>query len=184
MKTLFYLPKKTNTNLDWAVDYCNKVLFSTEHEFQDFLTAIEQKQSFDMSSASADYIAKKIIYFKNGSQVMNIKLYRSKNPWSKAYGYYTPSRPFDININTRKMNRSIESFIRTLVHEMTHAIDGLDMIHNYGHGNNSSVGKQDTAPHWIGNLAARMFDDNDISSEEYPTIKRSPWYRRFLSWLF
>lgn len=182
---MFFIETKTNTNLDWAINYCNDILFNSDHQdWHDFLEAINNKVSFDMSSANSDYIAKKIIYFKNGSQRMNVKLYKSKNPWSRAYGYYTPSRPFDININTRKMNRSVESFVGTLVHEMVHAIDGLDMVHNYGHGDNSSAGKQDTVPYWVGNLAARMFDDNDISSDEYPRIVRSAWYKRLWRWIF
>lgn len=184
MKDIFVLNKKTNTNLDWAVNFCNDVLFNSDEMFQEFLSAIEEKKSFDMATANADYIVKKIIFFKNGSHQMNVKLYRSRNPWSKAYGYYTPSRPFDININTRKMNRSVESFIGTLVHEMIHAIDGLDMIHNFGHGDNSSAGKQDTAPYFIGNLAAEFWDGRDISGEEYPRIVRTTIWQRIWRWLF
>lgn len=187
MRELFKLERKTNTNLDWAVQYCNEVLFNSDHQdWHDFIDAVGSKDKFDMSTASPDHIAKKIILFKNSDQVMNVKLYKSRNPWSKAYGYYTPSRPFDININTRKMNRSVESFIATLTHEMIHAIDGLDMVHNYGHGDNSSVGKDNTAPYWISNQAAKLFDGNEIKAEDYPTYKRkkpSLW-ARFWRWLF
>ena len=187
MKEQFVLKQKTNSNLDHAVRWCNLVLFNSDsEEWHEFLSAIESKGKFDMATCNADHIAKKIIFFKNSDQQMNVKLYKSKNPWSKAYGYYTAARPFDININTRKMNRSIESFIATLVHECCHLIDHLDTVHNFGHGDNSSVGKQDTAPYWIGNAAAKLFDGNDISDRDYPTYKRkklSLW-QRFLRWLF
>lgn len=154
----------------------------TDGHFHDFLADIEAKE-FDMATCSGDHIAKKIIEFKHSGQHINVKYYKSPNPWSKAYGYYTKSRPFDVNINIRKMNRSTSSFVATLVHEMIHAIDGLDMIHDFGHGSNSSDSKDDTAPYWIGTLASKYYGDEQIP-EDYPRVVRTPWYKKVWRWLF
>lgn len=155
---------------------------NTDGHFHDFLADIEAKK-FDMTEATGDHIAKKIIEFKHSGQHINVKFYKSPNPWSKAYGYYTKARPFDVNINTRKMNRTTGSFVATLVHEMIHAIDGLDMVYDFGHGGNSSVGKDNTAPYWIGNLASKYYGDEQVT-EDYPRMVRTPWYKRLWLWVF
>jgi hypothetical protein len=48
--------------------------------------------------------------------------------------------------------------VNTIVHEFVHNVDMFDDGRpgiGMGHGSNSSVGKQDSAPYWIGGLAGR-----------------------------
>lgn len=171
--------KLENTNwgqVNAAVKFCNEMLLNPDIHLHDFLQDIESKE-FNMTEASGDYIAKKLLWFIQQEHRINIVFYRSRNPWSKAYGYYTKARPFDININTRRMNRTTASFVATFIHEMIHAIDGLDMVYDYGHGDNSSAGKQDTAPYWIGTLASKYYGQEQ-DPNDYPRTVRTPWYVR------
>ena len=178
---VFKLNSTNYYKVNAAVKYCNDILFNPEREYQFFISAIQQKH-FDMSTLSGAEIAARVIDFVNSGKQMNIVYYKSKNPWSKAYGFYTPSRPFDININTRRMNRTTASFVATLVHEMIHAIDGLDSENEFGHGSNESTGKDNTAPYYIGALASKLYGDEQ-TVESYPRVIRTPWYKRLWNWL-
>jgi hypothetical protein len=173
-----------------AVRYCNDILLNPEKELHFFISTIQQKD-FDMSTLSGAEIANRIVAFLNSGQQINIKFYRSKNPWSKAYGYYSPSRPFDVNINTRHIVRSTESFIETIVHELIHAIDGLDLENSFGHGDNSRKGKHNTAPYWIGVLATSFYNWGASVNEhmvrhtfeDAPTKIYTPWYYKLWGWI-
>ena len=58
-----------------------------------------------------------------------------------------------IYINTWNLARSVESIAGTLVHEYTHVI-------GYEHGNNSSKGKQDSIPYWMGSAAKNWLESH------------------------
>ena len=76
--------------------------------------------------------------------------------YRKTTAYVDPSTPNTININTRKLNRSVASVVNTLVHEFVHTVDYTDENHSgidHGHAGNSNAGKEDTAPYWIGQQA-------------------------------
>jgi len=176
----FILKSNRYIRVNEAVAFCNELLSSGR--LQTFIAEIQQKD-FTMTDRSGAYIAGRVLDFVNSEQVIYVKFYKSRNPFSKAYGYYTKSRPFDVNINTRKINRSTGSFVATLVHEMIHAVDGLDKEYNFGHGDNSSESKDDTAPYWIGSLASMYYGDQQ-TAENYPKTVRTPWYKRLWKWLF
>ena len=181
---MFVLENMRWRNVNEAVNYCNFTLFNMDKELMNFLDKISEHKGFDMSDAGTDYIADRIMKFRQADLKMKVVIYESLNPFSRAYGYYTKSRPYDVNINSRKLGgRSTESIVNTLVHELIHAIDGLDVKHSYGHGSNSREGKQNTAPYWIGNLAAKIYSKSE-SVEEYPRVIRSPWYKRLWRFIF
>jgi len=92
-----------------------------------------------------------------------VKTYRSKNPWSSALGYFSPSQPDHIFLNNRKLNRSKGSIVATLIHEMIHFCDYLNEVESYGHGDNSPSGKENTAPFYIDNIAESIVDDKQPS---------------------
>lgn len=187
---VFKLENNNYYKVNAAVKYCNDILLNPEKELHFFISAIQQKD-FDMSTLSGSEIAARIIDFLHSGQTINIKFYRSKNPWSSAYGYYSPSRPFDVNINTRHIVRSTQSFIETIVHELIHAIDGLDKANSFGHGDNSRKGKHNTAPYWIGVLATSFYlwgASIERPAEQPviydgPTKIVTPWYLRVWSWI-
>jgi len=179
---VFKLKNQQYYKVNAAVKFCNDILLNEQGLSYEFYRRIREKH-FDMSTAEGAHIAAKIEQFVGSLQHINVKFYKSRNPWSKAYGYHTKARPFDVNINTRRMNRTTGSFVATLVHELVHAVDGLDFVHDYGHGSNSSENKENTAPYWIGNLASEMYGDEQ-TVESYPKVVRLSWFERLWSWLF
>lgn len=182
-KDVLVLKNRQYDNVNKAVEFVNKRLFNSDDLFHDFLSQIQEKKSFDMADVDGDYIARKLIEFKHSGRQLEVVIYRSRNPWSKAYGYWSPSTPFKIYVNSRKIpGRTAGSLVTTFTHEPVHAIDGLDTTASFGHGDNSSVGKDDTAPYWIGNLAGRMYDGTDITEADYPRTVRSSWYKRLWRW--
>ena len=92
---------------------------------------------------------------------LTVKTYRSKNPWSSALGYFSPSKPDHIFLNNRKLNRTKGSIVATLIHEMVHYCDFLNEVESYGHGDNSPNGKENTAPFYIDNIAESMVDNKE-----------------------
>ncbi len=171
MSNVFSLRNLKYQNLNNAVNFCNNVLFKEGELLKPFIEAVIAKD-YDMSNAQSSHIAEQICKFVDSNNTMKVKLYRSRNPWSKALGYYIASRPFDININTRMINRTTSSFVVTLVHELIHAIDGLDKVYSYGHGNNKPYGKQDTAPYYIGRLAGSFYTNDMPADSDSHRIKR------------
>ena len=124
---------------------------------------------------------------KKPNYPLSVKLYKSKNPFSKAYGYFTPSKPDHIYLNTRKLNRSRGSIVSSLIHEMIHYCDHKNQFESYGHGNNDPQGKENTAPYWIDNLAQSIIDNKlpDFNNNENSKIKYYvPWYYRLWNYLF
>jgi len=116
-----------------------------------------------------------------------VKTYRSKNPWSSALGYFSPSQPDHIFLNNRKLNRSKGSIVATLIHEMIHFCDYLNEVDSYGHGDNSPAGKENTAPFYIDNIAESIVDDKQPSFKnvENGNIKTyTPWYKRLLNFIW
>ena len=179
---MFHLSgSKRNQNLETAIDQANKLL-NEGHLYRE----INNKVTFDMSTAKADHISKQMMKFR--AKEVEVKIYKPLWRWSKAYGYFSYKHPYDINLNYYKLNRSVASFVGTLVHEYIHMVDNLDEKHSYGHGNNSAVGKENTAPYWIGNLAGSMAAkiEPQYTSNENHRYVTSVWSRvkRFLSRLF
>jgi hypothetical protein len=116
-----------------------------------------------------------------------VKLYKSKNPWSKAYGYFSPAKPDHIFLNTRKLNRSKGSIVSSLIHEMIHYVDDKNKNESYGHGDNSSLGKENTAPYWIDNLAESIIDNKlpDFNNNENVNIVYYvPWYKKLFKFFW
>jgi len=150
-----------NTAVKRSVRIANDV-----HEVGAIYEAIITKDRFDMASIGGIYISNKLSDFIKNNNI-KIKLYRSRNPWSKAYGYFTPSRPLDINLNTRKLGRSDASLVGTFYHEAVHMTDNADRLESYGHGNNSPAGKSNTAPYWIGNKAKSYFSATRRPAEDH-----------------
>jgi len=154
--------------------------------------AVALKENFDMTDVDGEFIVERMREFIASGKVVNVKTYKSRNPWSKALGYFSSSRPLDINLNTRKLNRSQASFTNTLIHEFCHMLDNYD-DERYGHGDNSAAGKQNTVPYWVGKQAgnivsntptvdyygAKKDGDNTVKyyrASRWTRVKR--WFRR------
>ena len=123
--------------------------------FQDdrFYDAIAAYDKFDYANVTPAEVARLI---RDSALEMTIALYKPWNPFSKAVAYDDPLHPTIIHLNARKMHRDIGSHCNTLVHECVHAVDTQYPETDFGHGNNSPVHKENTAPYWIGQLAEQM----------------------------
>lgn len=94
-----------------------------------------------------------------------VSVYRPKWFLSKAYATtYTGNYNY-IGLNTYKLNRSIASIVGSIAHEWGHCFEYYlkeahqpDLVMN--HGDNSSVGKENTFQYWLGRQVKRYAEDN------------------------
>lgn len=125
----------TSLNIAWLkelVDQGNKKL--NDPVFRRKVKAVKE---FDMSDHDGRQVLANLLQVR-----CQVKLYKSKWPWSKAIAYTIGN---SIYLNTRKNPRELKSMLNTLIHEAAHCAD-------YSHGNNSSVGKENTVPYKVGSL--------------------------------
>lgn len=80
--------------------------------------------------------------------------------YRKTFAYTDGRFPNTLFLNFKKLDREIEDIAATIIHESIHALDDAEATYTFGHGNNSSAGKDNTAPYWIGNLAYRILKNN------------------------
>lgn len=168
-----------NKNLNLALHNAN------DRDFQrKLINKIYELDFFDMSTADPPYIAKTMDKVLK-ENIIWIKIYYPKWRWSKAIGYYSNAKPFDINLNGYKLNRSTGSFIQTFYHELIHLCDHLDSRFSYGHGSNNAQGKEYTAPYKIGEMAQDLYDGKQSSDHIESYVNKSlPWYKRLWQWIF
>lgn len=125
---------------EWMADLLkcsNKVINSSN-----FITDISSIDKFDFSEDPGSKVAEKLL-----SKKYEIKIYKSANPFSKALAY-TNLNSNIINFNSRRNPRNLIYMINTALHEATHSV-------GYTHGDNYSVGKQDSIPYKIGSIAQK-----------------------------
>ena len=139
-----------------ATDKSNDLLKNAE-----FYKAIANHPNFDLSTASPAIIAglldKSDLEFKVEifyPSILQAIKYR------KTFAYSDERYPNTLFLNFKKLDREVEDIAATIIHESIHALDEVDEEYSFGHGNNSSVGKENTAPYWIGNLAYQILKAN------------------------
>ena len=125
------------SSLSWvekATDCANIVI--NDKDFQDEAVA---KTSFDYSEDDGEKVLNKLL-----SHHCVARTYKTKNPWSKAVATTYRSNTEDMYFNRRK-KRSIFAWVGTSCHECLHNV-------GYSHGDNSSVGKENSVNYWYGSL--------------------------------
>jgi hypothetical protein len=139
-----------------ATEMANALLVNSE-----FIQKIRDKDSFDMSTASPQVIADLI---EASRLEMEIKLFyptgENDLKYIKTFAFTNRKMPNILFLNLKKLNRTTESIAATIIHECIHVIDNAASEYTFGHGDNSSKGKGNTAPYWIGNLANKMLHAN------------------------
>ncbi|WP_282087164.1 hypothetical protein [Aquimarina algiphila] len=145
-----------------AVNLSNSLLKNPE-----FYNKISEKESFDLSTATPKQISDLL---KNS--VLNFKVelfyptgFYNRIKYRKTFAFTDHEFPDTLFLNKRKLNREEESIGATIIHECIHALDHDAVDYTFGHGNNSSKNKGNTAPYWIGNLAYKIFKNNYQVSE-------------------
>lgn len=109
-------------------------------DFQKEVSAIEK---FDYSTRNGKQVVADLVAMKD----VAISTYKTKNPFSKTIAY-TYGGAKTIYFNTRKNPRDFKEMINTVVHEASHIV-------GYGHGDNSSKGKEKSVPYWVGAIAEK-----------------------------
>lgn len=129
---------RSSLNLIKNVNECaNKVV--NDKEFQEELKSVER---FDFSNASGETVLNKLLNHK-----CVIQSYKTKNPFSKVLATTYINNKTDVYLNMRKY-QTIEAWSGTSIHECSHNF-------GFSHGNNSSAGKQNSVPYFIGFLGQR-----------------------------
>ncbi|MCB9163593.1 MAG: hypothetical protein H6592_04015 [Flavobacteriales bacterium] len=156
-----------NANVDNAVERTNELLQDPA-----FFDAIRAHPKFDRSTATPVQIAD---LMQQSATVVEVKLYKSKWPLSKALAYEDHNYPNTVFLNSRRLDRSLASICATIVHECVHAVDALDKDLRFGHGGNDPNGKENTAPYWIGDLAYEMISGKPATFAQVFADMDSEW---------
>lgn len=160
----------SNETLKYSVRLANDLL----NESENFKNKIVGIQTFDMTDPDA--VSGRMIWDDmidlHKKHMVSVKVYYPWYRFSKAYGYFTTARPFDINLNGYKLKRSPQSFVATLIHELVHMADNLSPNY-YGHGDNSPIGKESTAPYQIGRIAGESLGHLDDNMSNYTYKKKN-----------
>lgn len=146
-----------------AVQVANNLLNNNE-----FYRLISEHSEFDLANVSPNILSKLIFNSKLVFIVLTFtpSFFQSiTGRYSKTYAYTNTNNPKKLFLNTKKLNRSSESISASVIHESIHAIDNTEIKFKFGHGDNSSIGKNNTAPYWIGNLAYRILTQNPNAPE-------------------
>ncbi len=121
-----------------------------------FLNIIRARTNFDSTEITGSKIVELI---QKSNLEMYVLTYRSL--LRTVYGYEDPNNPDLIHINLWRNEWNVPSLVNTIIHECMHGLDSLYLEYEFGHGNNSSTGKENTVPYWIGNRAEQFINGND-----------------------
>ena len=147
MITITY--KGPKEHIQQAVTAANALLRN-----DNFYRQIISKGSFDPQYTSADATPTVIAdLIRTATLEMTVLLYLGP---LRVYAYDDTYNYNLIHLNRLYINRNIPSLVNTMIHEMVHAVNYLNPQYRFDHGDNSPVGKENTAPYWIGNKAEEM----------------------------
>lgn len=139
-----------------AVQMANSILTN-----DNFYARIRLEDKFELCSTSPKIIADLIF---NSSLEFKVQLYNPKGlravKYRRTLAYTDNNYPNTLFLNLKKIDREIEDIAATIIHESIHALDDECIEHTFGHGNNNSRGKENTAPYWIGDLAYQILKGN------------------------
>lgn len=145
--------EKVNNAIYWS----NKVVNSEE-----FKSKLEERiNEFDMSIESdGTGITGPEMYdiLNKSDKTYYVRVYKEWNPWSRTCGYFQGGNIIHANYWYLK-KVCTRSMVATIVHEGIHAEDENDGSDFFGHGDNSPIGKENTAPYAIDEIAAEAFDE-------------------------
>jgi hypothetical protein len=143
-----------NQKLIDAVDFVNDLF-----ENDKFWGEIESHSKFDYTKYTPKQISN---FMKNKKKVVGVKLYCPPFYQHKYTNAYTdPRYPNTLFYNSKKLWRSVGNMVNTIVHEYVHTVDFTEdgnVNVDYGHGTQTSSGKENSAPYWIGNLSEKFFN--------------------------
>lgn len=147
------------SNLQNATAKANELLRDDK-----FYQLIAAKDKFDFTNATTAQVATAI---KSCSLSVKVVTYKKLFPL-RTLGFENPQDPLHIHINMQgwRGNRSVASYVGTIIHEAVHCADSDNSVFNFGHKGNAAAGNEETAPYWIGNLAINMVVNPGIEAAD------------------
>ncbi len=140
-------------NIPQAIQEANKLLSGTLL----YEKIAERTDPFDLATPAdllPSIVSAALKAFMHTCKVVPTKLGR------KTTGAYTCTlaqrETMYLSNRSYHIDHSVGLIAGTLIHECIHALDCFSTEFGVGHGDNNSEGKENTAPYWIGNLAANM----------------------------
>ena len=132
-----------------------------------FFIKISDHKQFDYthwpSADIANEMTKSTLEFK-----VTIFHKRWLDGYGKTLAYTDAAYPNTLFLNNHRLNREVEEVAASIIHESVHALD--DSLRKasgkladdpwFGHGDDSSVGKENSAPYWIDQLAYEMLKND------------------------
>lgn len=158
---------KLRTNIAEGILTANKIL-DKDSEFIIHYTKSEFIE-FVPDMAEGDFL-KFMLLLNTWIQAheVEVKLWR---PWAwKFSAAVAMTKGTHIWLNKYKLNRSVGSIVGSIVHELSHIVDGKFKNQYYGHGNNYRygkdfpVGKRRTTPYLFGEIARDYVDYGTLYS--------------------
>jgi hypothetical protein len=164
MKIIF---NETIPSVKNAVGKANELLASPL-----FYEGIKKQSKFDLANTTPAVIADLL---KNTSLEFLVEIYYpnlfQSIKYRKTLAFTDARFPNTLFLNFKKLNREVEAIAATIIHESIHSLDDAADTYTFGHGNNSSVGKENTAPYWIGNYAYRFLKGNNTVSIVFDQVE-------------
>ncbi len=141
------------TQVQKAVSIANSLLHC-----DDFYSRLSQHPGFDLANIPPGLIAD---LMQHTDIRVSVSLYYALSPLKNYDGYDDIEDPSRIHLNAWKIDRTPASICNTIVHGCVHAVNAHYPQYYFGHGDMSGVGKENTAPYWIGALAQQMASEGN-----------------------
>jgi hypothetical protein len=156
-------------------------LFANEINLINVICAkIQMNGEFDMCDCYPEHLGEK---FKNFviNRDIEIEVYYPKWRWSKAYGYFTKSKPLTIHVNGYKVRHMTrDRLVSLFYHEAGHMVDNYYTECDCNHGDNSPVGKENTFQYSLNRFVREYYGITDKPKRKVYV----PWWRRIFKWIF
>lgn len=144
------IPEKYQSKVIRCIREANRLLSDNS-----FLAHIEKHGVFDYSRDGVDGVdgEELVEIIQDFTGKAKLAGYR---PWSKRVLARVHSRtPSLIEISTKRLDRPYKDIVGTIVHEFIHVLDNFHRFY-FGHGDNSSKGKGNSAAYKVGDEAKKF----------------------------
>jgi hypothetical protein len=113
-----------------------------------FLSEIGKFAKYDYTTMKPAEVEARI----RGVSPAAVSTYRTTNPFSRVIATTYSTDPTTIYLNTRNNPQAMPDMVNTIIHELTH-------LNNFGHGDNSPVGKDNSVPYRLGSMAEKYVSE-------------------------
>ncbi len=146
-------PSFASEDLGEAIDIANRLLEGGEGFFEE----VRQIQAFDFSENKATHkpVSGSEVVDQLSRQInVTVQAWKPFNCFTRAYATTRPGTV--IYLNAYKLDREVTSLVGTLIHESVHIVDDQPDELSFGHGDNYSKGKENSAPNQLATIAERI----------------------------